>query len=91
MATILLGIVSTATQPTTGLCGLAWWKTTRQFISFLGAKLQVLAADQGRPALTSTCLVLIYLKGEDEPLHFTETLYKAVMVENSKTGTEELL
>ncbi|XP_023854145.1 protocadherin-23 [Salvelinus sp. IW2-2015] len=55
--------------------------------SFLGANLQVLAADQGRPALTSTCLVLIHLKGEDEPLHFTETLYEAVVVENSKTGT----
>ncbi|XP_045072088.1 protocadherin-23-like [Coregonus clupeaformis] len=55
--------------------------------SFLGAKLQVLAADQGRPALTSTCLVLIHLKGEDEPLRFTETLYEAVVVENSKTGS----
>uniref|UniRef100_A0A8K9UL27 Protocadherin-16 n=1 Tax=Oncorhynchus mykiss TaxID=8022 RepID=A0A8K9UL27_ONCMY len=54
--------------------------------SFLGANLQVLAADQGRPALTSTCLVTIHVKGEDEPLHFTEMLYEAVVVENSKAG-----
>ncbi|XP_010897511.2 protocadherin-23 [Esox lucius] len=54
---------------------------------FSGAKLQVLATDLGTPALTSTCLVFIQLKGEDEPLQFTETVYEAAVAENSQTGS----
>lgn len=53
---------------------------------FSGRKLQVLVADQGRPALTSTCLVLIQLKGEQEGLQFTDKVYNATITENSETG-----
>ncbi|KAM6972438.1 protocadherin-23 [Aplochiton taeniatus] len=54
---------------------------------FSGAKLQVLAADLGRPALTSTCLVLVHLRGEDQGLHFTEMVYEVDLPENSRAGT----
>ncbi|KAL1023495.1 hypothetical protein UPYG_G00041480 [Umbra pygmaea] len=55
--------------------------------SFSGSKLQVLATDHGRLALTSTCLVVIQLKGDDKPLQFTEALYEAAVAENSRTGS----
>uniref|UniRef100_A0A8C2IZQ9 Protocadherin-16 n=1 Tax=Cyprinus carpio TaxID=7962 RepID=A0A8C2IZQ9_CYPCA len=49
--------------------------------------LQIQAADLGRPSLTSSCLVLIQLNGEEPPLQFTEELYEVTMPENSKTGS----
>ena len=84
-------VMVTAENGDSGENGTVWFSLVENnpsiHQSLLGAKLQVLAADLGKPALTSTCLVLIHLKGEDEPLHFTEMLYKAVVMENSKTGT----
>ncbi|MBN3295475.1 PCD23 protein, partial [Amia calva] len=49
--------------------------------------LQVIAADQGEPALSSTGLVLLHLRGEEPALWFTETEYEATIPENSKTGS----
>ncbi|XP_030644108.1 LOW QUALITY PROTEIN: protocadherin-23 [Chanos chanos] len=49
--------------------------------------LRVWAADQGRPALTSNCLVFIHLNGEELGLQFTENLYEVSIPENSKTGS----
>ncbi|KAE8300372.1 Protocadherin-23 Cadherin-27 Cadherin-like protein CDHJ [Larimichthys crocea] len=43
--------------------------------------------DQGRPALTSTCLFFIHLKGEHEGLQFTNKVYNATIKENSRVGT----
>ncbi|KAK5865746.1 hypothetical protein PBY51_019991 [Eleginops maclovinus] len=54
---------------------------------FSGRKLQVLVSDKGQPALTSTCLVFIYLKGEHEGLQFTNKVYNATVNENSGAGT----
>ncbi|KAM3864775.1 protocadherin-23 [Diretmus argenteus] len=54
---------------------------------FSGRKLQVLVADRGRPALTSTCLVFIHVKGEQEGLRFTNKVYNATVNENSRAGT----
>ncbi|AWP05365.1 putative protocadherin-23 [Scophthalmus maximus] len=54
---------------------------------FAGRKLQVEASDRGRPALTSTCLVFIHLKGEHEGLQFTSKVYNATVKENSRAGT----
>ncbi|XP_022522918.2 protocadherin-23 [Astyanax mexicanus] len=49
--------------------------------------LSVLASDQGTPALTSTCLLLVQLNGEQPLLQFTETVYEMSLPENSKTGS----
>uniref|UniRef100_A0A671K679 Protocadherin-16 n=1 Tax=Sinocyclocheilus anshuiensis TaxID=1608454 RepID=A0A671K679_9TELE len=49
--------------------------------------LRIRAADLGRPSLTSSCLVLIQLNGEEPLLQFTEELYEVTMPENSKTGS----
>ncbi|KAL7855856.1 hypothetical protein AOLI_G00194600 [Acnodon oligacanthus] len=49
--------------------------------------LSVLAVDQGTPALTSTCLLLVQLNGEKPMLQFTEQLYEVTLPENSKTGS----
>nr|XP_046274188.1 protocadherin-23 isoform X2 [Scatophagus argus] len=54
---------------------------------FSGRKLQVVVSDRGRPALTSTCLLFINLKGEHEGLHFTNKVYNATIKENSRAGT----
>lgn len=54
---------------------------------FSGRKLQVLVSDQGRPALTSTCLFFIHLKGEHEGLQFANKVYNATIKENSRAGT----
>ncbi|XP_074485681.1 protocadherin-23 [Sebastes fasciatus] len=54
---------------------------------FSGRKLQVVVSDKGRPALTSTCLVFIHLKGEHEGLQFTNKVYNATVKENSRAGT----
>ncbi|XP_056135724.1 protocadherin-23 [Lampris incognitus] len=54
---------------------------------FSGRKLQVLVEDRGVPALTSTCLVFIHLKGELERLRFTSGDYNASVSENSRAGT----
>uniref|UniRef100_A0A8C9XBH0 Protocadherin-16 n=1 Tax=Sander lucioperca TaxID=283035 RepID=A0A8C9XBH0_SANLU len=54
---------------------------------FSGRKLQVVVSDQGRPALTSTCLVFIHLKGEHEGLQFTNKVYNTTVKENSRAGT----
>lgn len=54
---------------------------------FSERKLQVLVSDKGQPALTSTCLVFIYLKGEHEGLQFTNKVYNATVNENSRAGT----
>ena len=62
------------------------WLKTALGAGFSGAKLQVLAEDQGQVALTSTCLVLIHLKGEEEGLQFTQKDYQATVVENSQIG-----
>lgn len=48
--------------------------------------LRIRAADLGRPSLTSSCLLLIQLNGEEPMLQFTEELYEVTMPENSKTG-----
>lgn len=53
---------------------------------FSGRKLQVVVSDQGRPALTSTCLFFIHLKGEHEGLQFTNKVYNATIKENSRVG-----
>ncbi|KAM3623277.1 uncharacterized protein V6R79_009482 [Siganus canaliculatus] len=54
---------------------------------FSGRKLQVLVSDRGRPALSSTCLFFIHLKGEHEGLQFTSKVYNASVKENSRAGT----
>ncbi|XP_068583246.1 protocadherin-23 [Cebidichthys violaceus] len=54
---------------------------------FSGRKLQVVVSDKGQPALTSTCLVFIHLKGEHEGLQFTNKVYNATIKENSRAGT----
>ncbi|XP_042340233.1 protocadherin-23 [Plectropomus leopardus] len=54
---------------------------------FSGRKLQVVVSDRGRPALTSTCLVFIHLKGEHEGLQFSNKVYNATVKENSRAGT----
>ncbi|XP_023149534.2 protocadherin-23 [Amphiprion ocellaris] len=54
---------------------------------FSGRKLQVEVSDRGHPALTSTCLVFIHLKGEHEGLQFTNKVYNASVKENSRSGT----
>uniref|UniRef100_A0A665W9S6 Protocadherin-16 n=1 Tax=Echeneis naucrates TaxID=173247 RepID=A0A665W9S6_ECHNA len=54
---------------------------------FSGRKLQVVVSDQGQPALTSTCLVFIHLKGEHEGLQFTSKVYNTTVKENSRAGT----
>ncbi|KAG7264436.1 hypothetical protein CRUP_022298 [Coryphaenoides rupestris] len=53
---------------------------------FPGRMLRVLVADQGRPALTSTCLVFIHLKGDPDALLFTQKVYNATVPENSTAG-----
>jgi len=53
---------------------------------FPGRMLRVLVADQGRPALTSTCLVFVHLKGEQDTLLFTQKVYNATVPENSTAG-----
>ncbi|XP_020495326.2 protocadherin-23 [Labrus bergylta] len=54
---------------------------------FSGRKLQILLSDRGQPALTSTCLFFIHLKGEHEGLQFTNKVYNATIKENSRAGT----
>lgn len=49
--------------------------------------LRVEAADMGTPSLTSTCLLLIQLNGDEPLLQFTEELYEVTMLENSKKGS----
>lgn len=58
---------------------------------FSGRKLQVVVSDQGHPALTSTCLIFIHLKGEQEGLQFTNKVYNATVKENSRAGEFNLL
>ena len=53
---------------------------------FPGKKLQVVVSDRGRPALSSTCLVFIHLKGEHEGLQFTNKVYNTTVKENSGAG-----
>lgn len=48
--------------------------------------LHVQAADQGTPPLTSTCLLLLHLNGEQNNLRFTEQTYEVAIPENSKSG-----
>lgn len=50
--------------------------------------LKIWAVDKGSPALTSTCLVIITLNGDEPLLQFTEKHYKVSLPENSETGTE---
>lgn len=50
--------------------------------------LKVWATDLGSPALTSTCLVIITLNGDEPLLQFTEKHYEVSLPENSPTGTE---
>ncbi|XP_015246288.1 PREDICTED: protocadherin-23 [Cyprinodon variegatus] len=54
---------------------------------FSGRKLQVLVSDRGHPSLTTTCLVLVHLKGDHEGLQFTNKVYNATVKENSRAGT----
>ncbi|CAJ1052587.1 protocadherin-23 [Xyrichtys novacula] len=54
---------------------------------FSGRKLQIVVSDRGRPALTSTCLFFIHLKGEHKGLQFTSKTYNATIKENSRAGT----
>ncbi|KAJ8335644.1 hypothetical protein SKAU_G00389860 [Synaphobranchus kaupii] len=49
--------------------------------------LRVVVTDRGTPALSSTCLVFVHLRGEEEGLQFTEHVYDAAIPENSKTGS----
>ncbi|ROL53145.1 Protocadherin-16 [Anabarilius grahami] len=49
--------------------------------------LRIQAVDIGKPSLTSSCLLLVQLNGEEPPLQFTEELYEVTMPENSKTGS----
>nr|XP_057940770.1 protocadherin-23 isoform X2 [Doryrhamphus excisus] len=50
-------------------------------------KLQVQVSDRGLPALTSSCLVFVRLKGQPEGLQFTHEVYNATIQENSRAGT----
>nr|XP_020469983.1 protocadherin-23 isoform X2 [Monopterus albus] len=54
---------------------------------FSGRTLHIVVSDQGRPALTSTCLFFVHLKGEHEGLQFTNKVYNATVKENSGAGT----
>ncbi|MCI4394856.1 hypothetical protein PGIGA_G00173570 [Pangasianodon gigas] len=49
--------------------------------------LKILAVDKGSPALTSTCLVIITLNGDEPLLQFTEKHYEVSLPENSETGS----
>ncbi|KAG7314164.1 hypothetical protein KOW79_022660 [Hemibagrus wyckioides] len=49
--------------------------------------LKVWATDLGSPALTSTCLVIITLNGDEPLLQFTEKHYEVSLPENSPTGS----
>lgn len=49
-------------------------------------KLEVMVSDRGQPVLTSSCLVFIHLKGENEGLQFTNKVYNATIKENSRAG-----
>ncbi|XP_060720172.1 protocadherin-23 isoform X1 [Tachysurus vachellii] len=49
--------------------------------------LKVWATDLGSPALTSTCLVIITLNGDEPLLQFTVKHYEVSLPENSLTGT----
>ena len=53
---------------------------------FSGRRLHVLAVDRGEPALTSTCLVFVHLKGGLDGLLFTRKVYNATVIENSRAG-----
>lgn len=53
---------------------------------FPGRKLEVMVSDRGKPVLTSTCLVFIHLKGENEGLQFMNKVYNATIKENSRAG-----
>lgn len=53
---------------------------------FSGKKLEVMVSDRGQPVLTTTCLVFIHLKGENEGLQFTNKVYNATIKENSRAG-----
>lgn len=56
---------------------------------FFGMRLlRVVVTDRGTPALSSTCLVLVHLRGEEEGLRFTDHVYEAAIPENSKTGRQ---
>ncbi|XP_061102894.1 protocadherin-23 [Conger conger] len=55
---------------------------------FFGTRLlRVVVTDRGTPALSSTCLVLVHLRGQEEGLRFTESVYEAAIPENSKPGS----
>ncbi|CAL8331130.1 unnamed protein product [Lota lota] len=54
---------------------------------FPGRRLHVLVADRGEPALTSTCLVFVHLKGDQDGLLFTKKVYNSTVIENSRAGT----
>ncbi|KAM9857018.1 protocadherin-23 [Aulostomus maculatus] len=54
---------------------------------FSGRKLQIVVSDRGQPVLSSTCLVFIHLKGEQEGLQFTNKVYNSTIKENSRAGT----
>ncbi|XP_053711047.1 protocadherin-23 isoform X2 [Synchiropus splendidus] len=54
---------------------------------FSGKTLQVVVSDGGRPAMTSTCLVFVHLKGEVQRLQFTNKAYNSSVDENSRAGT----
>lgn len=53
---------------------------------FSGRKLQVAVSDRGNPALSSTCLLFIHLKGEHEGLQFINKVYNVTVMENSRAG-----
>lgn len=58
---------------------------------FSGRKLHVVVSDRGQPPLTSTCLVLIHLKGEHEGLHFINKEYNTTIKESSRAGMSSRL
>ncbi|XP_066518474.1 protocadherin-23 [Hoplias malabaricus] len=49
--------------------------------------ISVLASDQGRPARTSTCLLLVQINEKEPLLRFTEQIYEVNLPENSKKGS----
>ncbi|KAG9344075.1 hypothetical protein JZ751_012555 [Albula glossodonta] len=68
--------------------GEVWLKSPLPSGFFGMRLLRVVVTDRGTPALSSTCLVLVHLLGEEEGLQFTEQVYEAAIPENSKAGTE---
>ncbi|XP_040187919.1 protocadherin-23 [Rana temporaria] len=56
-------------------------------VTFTNAVLKVEASDLGTPAKTSTGLVTVILEGMEINIYFLQSIYEAIILENSKPGS----